>query len=427
MSSVPQVVVANVVRNNATGLTIPPAANTVPTADGTGHATWQPSGGGGPAVTLDPAAGATGESIVSDGVGPALTVKGLAAGAGMTVATAGSDVVYTNASPASSVTLDLAAGSTGQSIVTDGVGPALAVKGLAAGVGMTVATVGSDVTFTNASPASSVTLDPAAGATGESIISDGVGPSLAVKGLAAGVGMAVATVGSDVTFTNASPASSVTLASAPGFVGSSLVTDGSGPSLAVKAIAADDASGTKITSTATDVKASAALKMTQGTDVSADNQLAVSQTAHLIPPEVGATIGTATFAANSTAPGTTIRLHSESRGTGSITQSLQATAFINGLNQLFLLPIVDAGQYTSVGVFTIDLLLQIRSGSGIYFSCQSMVQNLSVQPIFRSSAGYIPGFWDEAIANTISLDILAGEGGGVQNLGEFDMRVSHSV
>jgi hypothetical protein len=56
-----------------------------------------------------------------------------------------------------------------------------------------------------------------------------------------------------------------------------------------------------------------------------------------------------------------------------------------------------------------------------------MVQNLSPQPIFRFVGGFAAGFWNEAVANTISLDIIAAEAGGVQNLGEFDMRVSHSV
>lgn len=83
------------------------------------------------------------ESLVQDGVGPALSVKGLTAGAGVTLTPSANDITITNASPASAVTLASAGGT--ESLVVDGVGPSLSVKGLSAGADISLTPTAGDI------------------------------------------------------------------------------------------------------------------------------------------------------------------------------------------------------------------------------------------------------------------------------------------
>lgn len=101
-----------------------------------------------------------------------------------------------NASPASSVSLASAGGS--QTLVNDGAGPALATKGLTPGTGISLTGSATDVTITNTDPGSAVTLANAGVVGNYNLVSDGVGPALAVKGLLPGQGVALTDTGTDI-------------------------------------------------------------------------------------------------------------------------------------------------------------------------------------------------------------------------------------
>lgn len=194
----------------------------------------------GSAVSLTSAGVAAGtQTLVNDGTGPSLAVKGVVAGTGIQLVTNATDVTITNTDPASAVTLTSAGGT--QTLVNDGTGPALATKGLTSGNGISMIGGATEVTITNASPASSVTLTSAGGT--ETLVNDGTGPDLATKGLTAGTGISLSGAATAVTITNSSPASSVTLTSAGGT--ETLVNDGTGPAIATKGLTA----GTGITLT----------------------------------------------------------------------------------------------------------------------------------------------------------------------------------
>jgi hypothetical protein len=146
-------------------------------------------------VTLASAGGT--ETLVGDGAGPALAVKGLTAGAGVSLTGAATDVTVANTDPGSAVSLASAGGT--ESLVNDGAGPALALKGLTAGAGVSLTGAATDVTVANTDPGSAVTLASAGGT--ESLVNDGVGPALALKGLTAGAGIALTGAAAAVTIT----------------------------------------------------------------------------------------------------------------------------------------------------------------------------------------------------------------------------------
>jgi hypothetical protein len=101
------------------------------------------------------------------------------------------------------VTLSSAGGT---SLVTDPSGPTLQVKGLAAGIGIQVLNNPTELTITNSDPGSGVSLTSAGALfVTESLVNDGSGPSLAVKGISAGTGITLSSTGTAVTITNSSP------------------------------------------------------------------------------------------------------------------------------------------------------------------------------------------------------------------------------
>jgi hypothetical protein len=135
-----QFVAADIAKSLATGVITAPSAGTVPTADGSGHAVWLPSGAG---VRLQSAGGDV--SLVDDGEGPALAVNGLTPGPGINLALAAGAVTVTNSDPGSAVSLASAGGDV--SLVDgDGAGPALAVNGLTPGTGINLALAAGAVT-----------------------------------------------------------------------------------------------------------------------------------------------------------------------------------------------------------------------------------------------------------------------------------------
>lgn len=135
-------------------------------------------------------ASAGGLTLVTDGVGPDLEICGLIAGDAIDISgiAVGARTI-TNTSPATSVTLDSAGGST---LVTDGFGPDLEICGLTQGTGITISAIAAGArTITNDSPATSVVLNSAGGST---LVTDAAGPVLEICGLSEGAGITISAI-----------------------------------------------------------------------------------------------------------------------------------------------------------------------------------------------------------------------------------------
>ena len=153
--------------------------------------------------------------------------------------------------PASIIEASLTSAGGTESLVNDGVGPTLATKGLTAGTGISLSSTGTDITITNTATASSVTLSSAGTGPSNSLVNDGVGPAIAVKGLIAGTGVSFTSTLTDITVDNTDPGSAVSLTDAGTTTHESLVNDGTGPALATKGLKAG--TGISLSSTGTDI------------------------------------------------------------------------------------------------------------------------------------------------------------------------------
>ena len=153
--------------------------------------------------------------------------------------------------PASIIEASLTSAGGTESLVNDGVGPTLATKGLTAGTGISLSSTGTDITITNTATASSVTLSSAGTGPSNSLVNDGVGPAIAVKGLIAGTGVSFTSTLTDITVDNTDPGSAVSLIDAGTTTHESLVNDGTGPALATKGLKAG--TGISLSSTGTDI------------------------------------------------------------------------------------------------------------------------------------------------------------------------------
>lgn len=134
----------------------------------------------------------------------------------------------------------------GETLVT-GYPQTFSTKGIKAGTGISFATNATDITITNTSSGDSVSLASAGG--DETLVNDGIGPALVIKGLTAGVGVSLAGSGDSVTI-----ASSVTLANsgvASGFI--SLLDSTTSPNFTTKGINLGVSNGLTLTATTTDI------------------------------------------------------------------------------------------------------------------------------------------------------------------------------
>jgi hypothetical protein len=95
------------------------------------------------------------------------------------------------------------ASSGGTSLVNDGTGPALAIKGLTGGTGITVTDNVISLTITNSDPGSGVSL--ASIGTGQSIVNDSTGPTLVTKSITNGTGISVTGSATEIQITNSAP------------------------------------------------------------------------------------------------------------------------------------------------------------------------------------------------------------------------------
>ena len=155
----------------------------------------------------------------------------LTAGTAITIVDSGPGNPVTINSTGSNVTLSSAGGV--NSLVVDGVGPTLSNKGLTAGTAISIVDGGTFLTIN--SLGDNVTLSSAGGV--NSLVVDGVGPTLSNKGLTAGTAISIVDGGTFLTIN--SDGTNVTLSSAGGV--NSLVVDGAGPTLSTKGLTAGTA------------------------------------------------------------------------------------------------------------------------------------------------------------------------------------------
>ena len=176
---------------------------------------WQIAVSGGGITTLMPTAGSTGLSIVDNGIGPNLTVKGLLAGPGVTITDDSNDLTFEVA-----VTLDDAqpAGGSTYSIIGNGIGPNLTNKTITAGSNITIVDSGTDITISSS------------GGGGGGYVA---GPGIDITGNV---------ISADITLADAQATSPTTY---------SIVGNGVGPNLTNKTISAG--SGIVITDSGTDL------------------------------------------------------------------------------------------------------------------------------------------------------------------------------
>jgi len=187
-------------------------------------------------------------------LGPDFTLKGLLAGSGIILSSDATDVTISNSSPASSSTLTNVGTvpSTGSLVPGDSeVGPNFTLKGLLAGSGIILSADSTDVTISNSTTLTNVGTAPG---TGSLVPGDSeAGPNFTLKGLLAGTGITLATDGTDVTISNSSPSSEVTLTSLdPGAIGNLVPGSPQTNPLSIKAISAG--TGISLTSLANDVQ-----------------------------------------------------------------------------------------------------------------------------------------------------------------------------
>lgn len=177
-----------------------------------------------------------------------------------------------------SVTL-LSAGGT-QTLVIDGVGPDMTIKGLTPGTNVSLVPGANDITINATAPTTVLVDDPASttGAGTASIVSTNPPPpnTAYVRRIVEGAGIAVTEVGQDVVV--ASTAVAVTLTSVAGVGLTTIVTDGLGPTLQVKATA--DTPGIEDRNT--------------GSAIRFDNRhIRISDSTGALPPTTGAASNTA--------------------------------------------------------------------------------------------------------------------------------------
>jgi hypothetical protein len=168
------------------------------------------------------------ESLVVDGTGPVLSMKGLSAGTGgISLTGAASDITIDNTMTGASL-------GGAVSIFANKMGSTLNYRGVSAGAGISLSSDANSLTINSSNP----TVPSLVSAGGVGLVSDGIGPSLGILGLQGGPGITVSP-GAGVLVIASTNAVNATLASAGGT--ESLVADGVGPALATKGLTAGSA------------------------------------------------------------------------------------------------------------------------------------------------------------------------------------------
>ena len=168
-----------------------------------------------------------GQSLVSYGTGPNLVTKSLVGGTGISIANSPTGSLTINNTVDLQYVRLLSTGS-GQSLVSYGTGPNLVTKSLIGGTGISIANspTGS-LTINNTVDLRNVLL--LSTGTGETLVSNGTGPNLAVKNLIAGSRMSITPSANSLTLQSLSQINNLG-------AGAQLVTNGLGPIMNIKSL-----------------------------------------------------------------------------------------------------------------------------------------------------------------------------------------------
>lgn len=136
----------------------------------------------------------SGFSLVGNGTGPALTMKGIIPGAGINIADGGTDLVITNTNVSATITLTNAGVAAGnQTLISDGANPAFKLKALNAGTGIAITSNTTDITISG-------TVNNITSAGGTSLVFSSANNVL--KGLSAGGSLSIVDNGTFLTITD---------------------------------------------------------------------------------------------------------------------------------------------------------------------------------------------------------------------------------
>jgi trimeric autotransporter adhesin len=189
------------------------------------NVTLHSAGGGGGGTTLTSAGGA--ETLVNDGVGPSLAIKGLTAGTGVTL---GSDV--TSITVNTTVTANQLGG--GAEVVDSVAGATINFKTLVEGTNVTIDETSDTITINSAGGGGGGGITTiTSGAGDESWVQTGSAPTATLKAMTAGNGVSLASDANEVVVTN-----SATIADSSVSGDASLVHTGTTPNYLLRRIAA---------------------------------------------------------------------------------------------------------------------------------------------------------------------------------------------
>lgn len=128
---------------------------------------------------------------------PDFKLKGILAGQDIGITPDDTDLILTNLSPASLITIN--SSGVGLSLVNTNLtsNPNLYLKSIISNTGISIANNTNDLTITNSSPASSINITNAGA--GNSLLSSNTNPSFTTKGLLAGTNMSITSSSTDLT------------------------------------------------------------------------------------------------------------------------------------------------------------------------------------------------------------------------------------
>lgn len=151
-----------------------------------------------PASSITLSSVGSGNSLIpASSINPTFNIKSLVAGSNIGIQNNISDLTLINNSPASSITLNNSGigSSLINTILTSN--PNLYLKSLSAGTGMSFLDTANNLLLTNSSPSSSISLTNAG--VGNSLLSSTTNPSFSTKGLIAGTNMNITSSATDLT------------------------------------------------------------------------------------------------------------------------------------------------------------------------------------------------------------------------------------
>ena len=174
--------------------------------------------------------GGLGTSLVKSGTGDVLELNSISAFGGVGLVLNSNNISLSNTLPSTLITFDTS--GSGDSLIKTNTNPALVLKGLAVGSGLSISTTTDLITLTNTTMAS--TLSNAG--TGSSLVVSGSAPSLSVKSLSSSTGITINDASNNLEIVNTSPASGITFSSVG--TGTVLTSSTTNPNFSVKSLTA---------------------------------------------------------------------------------------------------------------------------------------------------------------------------------------------